>query len=102
MTIPASQIIKINPGVINAGGEGLVLNGLFLTENLLMPTGVVLSFAPGPAGNLGQNVASFFGVGSTEALAAAIYFQGYQNSALTPSAMLFATKAAVNSGFLTS
>ena len=103
MTIPASQIIKINPGVINAGGEGLVLNGLFLTESLLMPTGGMLSFAPGPAGNLGQNVASFFGVGSTEALAAAIYFQGYQNSALTPSAMLFATyNAAAKAAFLNS
>lgn len=91
MTIPASQIVKINPGVVNAGGEGLVLNGLFLTESLLMPTGRILSFAPGPAGNLAQNVAAFFGIGSTEANAATIYLQGYANSTLTPSAMLFAS-----------
>ena len=48
-----------------------------------MPTGVVLSFAPGPSGNLAQNVAAFFGQGSTEALAATIYFQGYENSTET-------------------
>ncbi len=90
MTIPASSIVKINPGVVTAGGQGLVLNGLFLTESSSMPTGAVLSFAPGPAGNLAENVAAFFGQNSTEALAAAIYFQGYENSTLTPSAMLFA------------
>ena len=61
MTIPASAIAKINPGVINAGGEGLVLNALYLTESLSMPTGQVLSFAPGPSANLAQNVAAFFG-----------------------------------------
>lgn len=96
MTIPASQIVKINPGVIDAGGDGLVLNGLFLTESALMPTGRVLSFAPGPAGNLGLNVATFFGIGSPEALAAVIYFQGFANSTLTPSAMLFAAFSAAN------
>lgn len=96
MTIPASQVVKVNPGVLSAGGEGLVLNGLFLTENTLMPTAKVLSFAPGPAGNLAQNVAAFFGVGSTEALMAAIYFQGPQNATLTPSAMLFAAYNAAN------
>lgn len=103
MTIPASQIVKINPGVVNAGGEGLVLNGLFLTENALMPVGKVLSFAPGPAGNLAQNVATFFGVGSAEALAATIYYQGYMNASLTPSAMLFATyNSAARAAFLNS
>jgi hypothetical protein len=89
MTIPASQIVKVNPGVINAGGAGLVLNALFLTESALMPNGQVLSFAPGPAGNLGQNVAAFFGIGSPEALASVIYFSGPKNKTLSPSAMLF-------------
>lgn len=103
MTIPASQVVTINPGVVNAGGSGLVLNGLFLTESLLMPTGKVLSFAPGPAGNFEQNVASFFGIGSTEALKAKRYFQGYAGSLLTPSAMMFAAyNAAARAAFLNS
>jgi Protein of unknown function (DUF3383) len=103
MTIPASSIVKINPAVLNAGGAGVVLNALYLTESLLMPTATVLSFAPGPSGNLGQNVASFFGIGSPEALQAAIYFAGYQNSTLTPSAMLFAAyNAAARAAFLNS
>ena len=103
MTIPASAIAKINPGVVSAGGAGLVLNGLFLTENALMPSGVVLSFAPGPSGNLAQNVATFFGLASAEAAAAEIYFDGYENSTLTPSAMLFAAyNAAARAAFLNS
>lgn len=84
MTIPASQIATVNPGVLAAGGSNLVLNGLFLTQNLLMPTGEVLSFASTSA------VEAFFGPGSAEAAAAAIYFAGYNNSSLKPSAMLFA------------
>lgn len=84
MTIPASSIVKINPGVVSAGGAGLVLNGLFLTENLAMFVGQVLSFASVAA------VAAFFGPASAEAAAAAIYFAGYNNATLSPSAMLFA------------
>ena len=39
MTIPASQIANVIPGVLSPGGAGLVMNGLVLTENVLMPTG---------------------------------------------------------------
>ena len=31
-TIPASQIVKVLPGVLAAGGNGLDLNGLMLTD----------------------------------------------------------------------
>jgi hypothetical protein len=90
MTIPASRIVRINPGVVNAGGAGLVFNCLFLTESLLMPTGNVLSFASVTA------VQDFFGISSPEAAAAAIYFLGYQGASLNPSAMLFASYSAAN------
>lgn len=90
MTIPASRIVRINPGVVNAGGAGLVFNCLFLTESLLMPTGTVLSFASVAA------VQNFFGISSPEAAAAAIYFLGYKGASLNPSAMLFASYAAAN------
>lgn len=87
MTIPASFIVKINPAVLAAGGNPLVLNGLFLTQNTQMPTNKVLSF-PGP--NIVNSVAAYFGPGSAEAAAAAIYQAGYVNSTLVPGAMLFA------------
>lgn len=98
MTIPAKRIVSVNPGVVNAGGAGLVFNCLFLTESALMPFGRILSFASVAA------VESFFGIGSPEALAAAIYFVGYSGASLNPSAMLFsayvstAKAAFLNSG----
>lgn len=97
MTVPASEFVSVKPGVLAAGGAGLVLNGLFLTQNLAMPTGTVLSFASQSA------VAAYFGPASAEAAAAVIYFTGYQNSTLTPSSMLFAAyNAAARAAFMNS
>lgn len=84
MTIPASQIAQVIPGVVSAGGNALVMNGLFLTENLAVPTGQVLSLASPNA------VKAFFGPASAEYAAALIYFAGYTNAKAAPSAMLFA------------
>ena len=84
MSIPASSIVSINPEVLPAGGSAFSLNGLFLTQNLLMPTGKLLSF---PSVTAVQN---FFGVASTEAAHAAIYFAGFDNSTIKPNAMVFA------------
>ena len=83
-TIPASQIVAVNPGVISAGGTGLDLNGLFLTTSYRVPIGEVLSF-PNTAA-----VSAFFGSVSTEAACASIYFNGPDNSFVKPGAMLFA------------
>ena len=95
MTIPASTIVQVNPGVLNPGGSALVLNGLFLTENPLQPTNAVLSFSSVAA------VATFYGNGSTEAAIAAIYFAGFNSSTLTPNTILFATyNSAARSAFL--
>lgn len=84
MSISAKNIVQVNPGVVSGGGNPLALNGLFLTENLLMPTASVFGFANAPA------VSSFFGPASVEAALAAIYFAGYANSTTKPSLMLFA------------
>lgn len=95
MTIPASFFVQVNPAVLSAGGNPEVLNGLFLTQNLQMPTGNVRSFASATA------VSNFFGPSSAEAAAAATYFQGYQGSSLKPSGMLFAAyNAAARPAFL--
>lgn len=90
MTISASNFVKINPGVLAAGGNELSLNALFLTENTAMPTGQILSFATALA------VGNFFGMGSTEYAMAQIYFNGFANSTVKPSAMLFACYNAAN------
>ena len=36
MTIPASQIANVIPGVLSPGGAGLVMSGLVLTQNPLL------------------------------------------------------------------
>jgi len=90
-TIPASQLVAVNPGVLSAGGDAFALNGLVLTESARVPIGTVQSFASGAA------VASFFGAGSHEAQIAgggtglgSGYFGGYDNSTQKPGALLFA------------
>jgi hypothetical protein len=83
-SIPASYFVSIVPGVISAGGSSLDLNGLMLTSGTRAPIGAVLSFASATA------VATYFGGGSTEAAAAAIYFAGFDNSNVKPGALLVA------------
>lgn len=83
-TIPASQLVQVVPSVLNAGGDALVLSGLFLTQSDRVPFGQVLSFP-----NDGQSVARYFGADSEEAEIATVYFGGYNNSTRKPAAMLF-------------
>jgi hypothetical protein len=85
MTIPASQIANVIPGVLSPGGSGLVMNGLVLTENVLLPAGTVQSFASAEA------VSAFFGPSSAEFAYASIYFAGYVNGTQLPSSILFAS-----------
>lgn len=95
MTIPSSHFVNAQPGVLIAGGSSLALSALYLTENLAMPTGTVLSFASLAA------VQAFFGVNSAEAAQATIYFAGFVNSSLKPGAMLFfAYNVAARAGFI--
>jgi hypothetical protein len=97
LTIPASRIVNVNPGVISGGGNALAMNALYLTQNLLMPTNTVLNFGSVAA------VAAFFGPASAEAAQAAIYFAGYTGSSLTPGGMLFAAfNLAARAAFLQS
>ena len=78
MAIPASQIVKINPRVIQASGTDLVLNGMFLTTNSLIPAGGVMGFSTA------DDVAAFFGSASEEYRVASVYFAGYKNSFKKP------------------
>lgn len=97
MTIPASQIVSVVPGVLSPGGAGLVMNGLVLTENLLMPTGTVLQFSSP------QSVSTFFGPASAEYAYAQIYFSGFNGQTIQPLTILFAPyNAAARAGWLQS
>jgi hypothetical protein len=82
-SIPESQIVNILPGVVSAGGNAIVMNGLFLTQNTAVPIGSVTSFPTS------ASVSTFFGAGSTEAILAGIYFGGWSNSTQKPGNILF-------------
>lgn len=83
MTIPASALVSVIPGVVSAGGRALDLSGLVLTSGNRVPIGSVLSFPSVAA------VGTYFGLSSTEAAIAAIYFQGPDNSTAKPGALWF-------------
>lgn len=83
MSIPASQIVQVNPGVISGGGSALALNGILLTNSAAVPIGAVQSFTTS------ASVSSFFGATSPEAQWAAIYFRGRNNATLTPGQISF-------------
>lgn len=90
VSIPASAIVRVDPGVIGTGGSPLALNGVILDQSTTIPAGKVLSFSSLSA------VESYFGLSSTQAALAAIYFLGYDNSYIKPGNIFFAPYAAAN------
>lgn len=84
MSIPASAIVNVTPSVLAAGGTGLDLSGLILTNSPQIPTGEVDTFS-----NV-TDVATAFGASSVEAELATRYFGGYTNSPAKPGALHFA------------
>ncbi len=84
MSIPASDIVTVNPGVVGSGGNALSLNGVILTKNALMPTAAVRSFSSADA------VSTFFGPSSAEYGVAQTYFLGFDNSTIKPGTLYFA------------
>jgi hypothetical protein len=88
MTIPASDIVVANPGVVSAGGNPLALNGVILSTSELLQTGTVRSFASPAA------VSAFFGAASDEYAISQVYFLGNDNSTVKPGLLYFAPYAA--------
>jgi hypothetical protein len=84
MSIPASEIVQVTPGVLSAGGNPLSLNAVFLTTNIKVPLGTVAQFATL------EDVEDFFGPVSTEAGLAAVYFNGFNGCESLPSVIYFA------------
>jgi Protein of unknown function (DUF3383) len=84
-SIPASQVARVLPQVLNAGGNPLAFNGLFLTLNPRVPVGTVLDFP-----NDGSSVDAYFGPSSQESAWADIYFLGHDTSTIKPDSLLVA------------
>lgn len=81
MAISASQIVQINPSLLRPGGRDLELNGLILSTNESIPTGVVLPFSDP------ESVSDYFGSLADESNLAQIYFKGFDNSQIKPRAL---------------
>lgn len=89
MSIPASQIVQVNPRLLTPGGTDLEFNGLMLSGSDFIPSSqLVLPFPDA------DSVGEYFGMESDEYKAAAIYFQGYNNSFKKPRALYVARRVA--------
>lgn len=82
-TIPANQLVQVNPSVIGAAGAALNVSGLMLTTSTRVPIGTVQSFPEEDA------VGSYFGLSSKEAVVAGIYFEGFTGRTAVPAAILY-------------
>lgn len=94
-TIPISQIVTVNPGVVGAGGNPLSLNAIFITNNGTVPTSALMEFASR------DDVAEYFGSNALETNLAGKYFNGFDNSSRKPGTLFFAGYAnAARAAFL--
>lgn len=96
-TIPLSKDFNITPNVVSPAGDALDANGLVLTDSTLIPSGSVRAFYEA------SEVAGLLGSDSREYLAAVVYFNGYDNSSVTPGTLLMTrTQGAAAAGYLMS
>lgn len=83
-SIPASQLVSVQPGVVGTGGSPLSLNSIFLTQDPSIPIGTVLPFPTA------LSVSNWFGASAPEALLANVYFSGFDGSNIKPGNLFFA------------
>lgn len=83
-SIPASELVRVIPGVLAPGGTGLALNSVILTQNSSVPIDAVLAFP-----NV-DSVKDYFGATSDEAEAATVYFNGFEGATTLPTVVYFA------------
>lgn len=82
-SIPASALVNAIGSVISAGGSGLDLVGMVLTDNAQLPVGTTVAFSSA------TDVSAYFGALSTEANFAATYFNGFTGKTVTPAKLYF-------------
>ncbi|MFJ7315271.1 DUF3383 domain-containing protein [Pseudomonas sp. NPDC098747] len=84
MSIPASAIVEVNPGLLVPGGTDLELNGLFAYDTPLIPPGAVWAFASA------EDAKAVFPPDADILAPISIYFRGYNNSPIKPRALFIA------------
>jgi hypothetical protein len=82
-SIPLSTLIGGQPSVLGAGGNPLAFNGVMFDQDPSIPIGKAQGFA-----NLAA-VQAWYGVNSTQAALAAIYFAGFTGATLLPGNLFF-------------
>jgi len=87
MSIPASNIVQVNPGVVGTGGNPLSLNGLIVTESTTLQNNSVMGFTSRTA------IKDYFGAASPEYAISDKYFLGYLNSTVKPEKLWFAKRS---------
>lgn len=94
-SIPLSTLIGGQPSVLGAGGNPQAFNGVMFDQDSSIPIGTAQGFA-----NLAA-VQAWYGVNSTQAALAAIYFAGFTGASLLPGTVLFMQyNTAAVSGYL--
>lgn len=85
-SIPASQLVNVNPSVLSAGGNPLSLNAVFLdnTGDNAVPVGSILAFTTV------ADCQTFFGINSVQAQRAGVYFGGFSGANTVPGTLYFA------------
>lgn len=81
MSIPATELVQVNPSVLVAGGTSVDLLGILLTNSTAIPLGTVPLFPTA------QSVSDYFGPSSTEYKLASVYFNGFVGSTKKPSGL---------------
>jgi hypothetical protein len=89
-TIPISEIVQMNPGVIGGGGASMLLTGLVLTQDPSIPPSEVAYFYDAPT------TGAWFGANAPEADIADYYFPGIVNGGQLPVNLLFARYSSVD------
>lgn len=77
-TIPISQIVQVNPGVISAGGAASRRTGLVVSQDASIPPGQLLDFFTA------TDVSNWFGPTAPETVIANNYFPGIVNGGQLP------------------
>lgn len=83
MTIPASELVDLQPRTLGGGLSGIELNGLLLSNSSDLPTNMVYPFGNSDA------VSLYFGPESAEASLANGYFLADDNKQKSPTALYF-------------
>ncbi len=83
MTIPASELVDLQPRTLGGGLNGVELNGVLLSDSALLPANMIYPFGSPDA------VSNYFGAESTEYALASGYFLADDNKQKSPTTLYF-------------